>query len=462
MSMNFISLSLQASDSNVAIIRNPLTIHREAWVSDAVAQMSEVRLTCPSIISFSPNQEELHANARSSCLVVVNDQNQPIGILTDRDIVRLSSRTTTFRTCQVQDVMTSPVITLPESKLTNLLIAVHLLQSYRIRHLPLVDAAGALTGIVTHETLRQASSPTDLLRLRQVREVMIPNVITAFPEDSITHVADLMAQNRVSSIVIVEPLETSPTNRVTNRATDETDGEISVKPIGLLTERDIVQFHALGLDPHWYTAHFLMHETLAYVSPEDTLLTVRELMESTRLTCLMVTGMRGELIGIITQSNLLELINPIELYRLNEMLGRRVSQLEADKVTLLEARTSELEQQLEERVATLTMKAEREALMVELGKQIRTALNVHDIIDITAQELPTLLRCDRVMVGRLTTQNGIDSLEMIDGTEAEDSEDLGVYLSLSEVGLDRAWVQRYTMGEQCVVMDSTGCERCPP
>ncbi|NJN62611.1 MAG: GAF domain-containing protein, partial [Coleofasciculaceae cyanobacterium RL_1_1] len=144
------------------------------------------------------------------------------------------------------------------------------------------------------------------------------------------------------------------------------------------------------------------------------------------------------------------------------MLGRRAYQLEADKVTLLEARTSELEQQLEERVATLTMKAEREALMVELGKQIRTALNVHDIIDITAQELPTLLRCDRVMVGRLTTQNGIDSLEVIDGTETEDSEDLGVYLSLNEVGLDRAWVQRYTMGEQCVVMKSTGCENCPP
>ena len=458
MSTNSNSLSLHASDSNVAIIRNPLTICREVWVSDALAQMSEVRLTCPSIISFSPNQEELHANARSSCLVVVNDQNQPIGILTDRDVVRLGSHIANFRTCQVQDVMTSPAITLPESKLTNLLIAVHLLQSYRIRHLPLVDATGALTGIVTHETLRQASSPIDLLRLRQVREVMTSDVITAFPEDSITHVADLMAQNRVSSIVIVEPLETSQGNR----ATDKPDRGVSVKPIGLLTERDIVQFHALDLDPHWYTARFLMHETLAYVSPEDTLLTVREVMESTRLTCLMVTGKWGELISIITQSSLLELINPIELYRLNEMLGRRVHQLEADKMALLEARTSELEHQLEERVATLKIKAEREALMVELGKQIHTGLNVHDVIEVIVQELPVLLHCDRVMVGRLTIEDEVESLEVIDGSTAEDLEPSEVYLSLSDVGLDRTWVQRYTTGEQCVVMDSTSCERCPP
>ncbi len=443
--MSIRSITFSQSNDRITIVRDPLTIGGEARIIDAVSQMSDARISCSSIMSFPVDGEELQADARSSCIFMTDDQNKPVGVLTDRDIVRLSSDAASFQTRQVREVMTSPLITLEESKLTDLFVAMTLLQNHRIRHLPLVDASGSLTGIVTHETLRHAACPADFLTFRQVNEVMTTDVITASPEDSIAHVSDLMARDRVSCIVIVETGETNATDRTA-----------IVKPVGLITERDIVQFHAISLDPHAYTAGLLMHVTSVSVSPSDTLLAVRDIMDRDRLACLMVTGQHGELVGIVTQSDLLTLINPVELYRKNEILGQRVRQLEADKISLLSAKASELKQQLREQIATLQAKAEREALMVELGKQIRTTLNVRDILETAVREVKVLLRCDCVMICRLSTDSGTESLELIDGAYSD------VYIPMSATGLDGNWLRHYTKSERCAISDLIRSEGCPP
>jgi PAS domain S-box-containing protein len=450
--MNIKPKALSPSERQIAIVRDPLTIRAEAQVIDAVAEMSNARITCLSIVSFPVIKEELHANARSSCIFVVNDQNQPVGILTDRDIVRLTSYTTNFQNCSVQEVMTTPLVTLPDPKLTDLFLAVTLMQSYQIRHLPLVDAEGALTGVVTHETLRHASSPTDLLRFRRVHEVMTTEVITASSEDSITYVSGLMARDRVSCVVIVEPLQGSEAAIEPSAITTKP----MIQPIGILTEQDIVQFHALALDPQTYTTRQVMHVSTISVQPSDPLPIVRERMEYHRLACLTVTGTQGELVGLITQSDLLALINPAEIHRINELLEQRVYQLEADKMSLLQVRTSELEQQLQDRIKALQAKADREALLIELSKQIRASLNVRNVLETAVQEVKALLHCDRVTICRLTVQNGTESLELIDGPEQ------AAHVSLPEAGLDQAWLQHYAGGEQYIGVRLVQGQDCPP
>ncbi len=79
-------------------------------------------------------------------LVVVNEANRPIGILSERDIVREAARDEQVFGRAVSEIMTKDVITgLPQD---DLLSVAHTMTEKRIRHLPVVDA-GRLVGMVS-------------------------------------------------------------------------------------------------------------------------------------------------------------------------------------------------------------------------------------------------------------------------------------------------------------------------
>jgi CBS domain-containing protein len=88
----------------------------------------------------------LLAEKSLGALVVVDDEGRPIGIVTERHVVRrlAADRDALART--VGDIMTRDVVvTTPEDELTSVL---RVMTDRRIRHLPVVDRAG-LTGIVS-------------------------------------------------------------------------------------------------------------------------------------------------------------------------------------------------------------------------------------------------------------------------------------------------------------------------
>jgi diguanylate cyclase (GGDEF)-like protein len=91
-----------------------------------------------------------------SCLVVVAGR-QPAGIVTERDLVgvldQILSRQKS-RDMTVAEFMTSPPLTVNEN--ANVFDALVLCRSHRIRHLPVVDEAGDLRGILTYTDLAKA------------------------------------------------------------------------------------------------------------------------------------------------------------------------------------------------------------------------------------------------------------------------------------------------------------------
>jgi CBS domain-containing protein len=192
-----------------AIIKDPLVAPPDITVAEAIIQMSVVRSRC-YLPPFqcqdpTPNLVDLHLEARSSCIIVVDNQ-RVVGILTERDLVRLGVQQQSFEQLTLAQVMTDSIITLREADFTDLCATINLLQHHRIRHLPILDEQGELVGLVTHESLRQISQPIDLMRLRLVQEVMTRQVICAIPESSILEVAQQMLHHQVSSVVIVKPL----------------------------------------------------------------------------------------------------------------------------------------------------------------------------------------------------------------------------------------------------------------
>ncbi|WP_199310651.1 PAS domain S-box protein [Phormidium tenue] len=333
-----ITSALTLLELQSAIIREPLVVSADATVMEAIALMSSGRSQCDAENHSDNHLQQFQQEARSSCVLVLEDE-KLIGVITERDVVRLSAQQQNLNRLLVREVMAHPVVTLRESDLTDLFLAVNLLQQYHIRHLPLLDEQDLLVGMVTHESLRQISRPIDLMRLRLVSEVMTPNVVCAASDSSMLAIAQMMAEQKISSVMIVE--------------TCITDTSLQI-PVGIVTERDVVQFQALGLNLDTCIAYTVMSTPIFAVKPEDNLLTVQQIMEQRLIRRLAVTGEFGELLGIVTQTSLLQALNPTEIYNLAKILEAKVEQLESEKVTLLKHRNIELERQVHERTVFLT------------------------------------------------------------------------------------------------------------
>ncbi len=374
---------LSQSELISAIIRHPLVVTPETTVMETIAHMSGVRGVC-SAVGDASRLDELHIQVRSSCVVIVEEE-RLLGILTERDIIRLIAQGQELNNLAIREVMTTNVITLKAVDFTDIFVAVNLLRQHHIRHLPVVDDFNCLVGLVTHESLQRTSRPVDLLRLRIVADVMTAEVICAAPDVSMLKIAQLMSGQRVSSVMIVEPL------------IDEQQ-QMLQRPIGMVTERDIVQFQALNLNLETYQVQAVMSTPVFAVKSSDSLWLVQQILEQRFIQRLAVTGDRGELIGIVTQTSLLQALNPLELYSLAEALEAKVLRLEAEKVNLLEYRTIDLESQIEERTKKLTAKIAQEQLVSKISTQIRASLNLTEILDTAARELQLILNCSRVSI----------------------------------------------------------------
>ena len=87
-------------------------------------------------------------------LVVLNDAKEPVGVLTDRDLVTrvLAERRNPLETC-VRDVMTPAPKTVTEE--TSLGAALSLMRSGAFRRVPVVDEGGRLVGLLSLDDVLQ-------------------------------------------------------------------------------------------------------------------------------------------------------------------------------------------------------------------------------------------------------------------------------------------------------------------
>ncbi|PLZ36759.1 histidine kinase, partial [Fischerella thermalis WC558] len=102
---------------------------------------------------------------------------------------------------------------------------------------------------------------------------------------------------------------------------------ISSKPIGIVTERDIIQFQAMQLNLAQVRAETVMSTPLFLLNPEDSLWTAHLEMQRRRLRRLVVSWDGGRGLGLITQSNLLRMLDPIQMHGIVETLQRTVEKL---------------------------------------------------------------------------------------------------------------------------------------
>lgn len=121
---------------------------------------------CNREVVFALASEPLSRVARQMCdqhvgmVVVVEeraDKRVPVGIVTDRDIVRAQLQRSADLFClSVAQAMTANPLTLLESE--SMVDAIDRLRARRVRRAPVVNAGGALVGVVAMDDLLVAVS----------------------------------------------------------------------------------------------------------------------------------------------------------------------------------------------------------------------------------------------------------------------------------------------------------------
>jgi diguanylate cyclase (GGDEF)-like protein/PAS domain S-box-containing protein len=222
---------------------------------------------------------DLMAGRRISSIVVTDDRGSPAGIVTERNVVQ-AMQTGCGREAPLLGLMSSPVITVAES--------VTCLDAYRmclrkgIRHLVLTDAAGAAAGVVSETDFRLHMHLTALAGRRLVTAAMSRTVLSLPPEASLRDALSLLEAQRGTCVVVAQ----------------------NNRPVGIVTERDIVHLYAHGADRAGVSLRDVMTAPPKTVSVDATVGEAAEQMLAARLRHLVVVDPAGELAGTISEHDL--------------------------------------------------------------------------------------------------------------------------------------------------------------
>jgi signal-transduction protein with cAMP-binding, CBS, and nucleotidyltransferase domain len=286
-----------------AIDRHPLIVSPVTCLLEVVTLMYETarsRVSPPDTVG------------RSSSVLVMQDE-QLLGIFTERDLVQLTASGLDLSATPICDLMHHPVLTISEQALRNVFAALFLFRRHRIRHLVITDDQ-RLVGVVSFDSIRHILRPTNLLKMRRVAEVMTNQVTTALPETPILELTQLMAARQISCVVIIESAQAG----------------LIQYPIGIVTERDIVRFQALRLNIQDTPASVVMSTPLFLLSPGDSLWTAHQEMEQRQVRRLVVSWNWGEKLALVTQTSILRVFDPVEMHDVIETLQRTIQKLGLD------------------------------------------------------------------------------------------------------------------------------------
>jgi PAS domain S-box-containing protein len=337
-----IALSPELGAIYQAINRHPLVVTPDTTIPIVIQQM-----------------EQAHSSS-----VLVIDRGLLVGIFTERDLVKLISERISLDQLTIAEVMTRQLIAISLTELEDAVTVFNLMQQQKIRHLPVLDKSGMMFGLITMKSLRESLQPSDLLRLRRVKEVLVRQVTYAPPNSSLFQIVRLMAQEQISCVVIAQ-----------------TDKAGIVLPLGIITERDVVRFHTLELDFYQTQAAMVMSTPLLPISPEDSLLQAYQLMNRHRIRRLVVCDEKGNLMGILTQRSILQAMNPAEAYSVIQILREEVDRLKNENIILLQNCNRELQRQVKETGAQLAEQIEQERLLAGFTQQINRSLNLPKVLN---------------------------------------------------------------------------------
>jgi len=276
------------------------------------------------VASETPLSEcaELMARHRISS-ILISENDKPVGLLTERDVVRLLSQNTPQNQAVSMLMSANPVTVRADTDYRD---AYHLFVLHGIRHLVLVDGAGRLAGIVSETDFRRHAGVAEFIGLRTVATIMDRSVLLLQPDERVIDAAQKMHDRRASCAVVVKKR----------------------KPIGIVTERDMVRLYRRQTGDA--RVRDIMSAPVATVGPEQLVVDVVQRMQNQGIRHLVVVDGQGETLAVVGEHDVVKHTEGQYVDLLNTIIREQVVELELQqaKIDELMLRTalSEKEKQL--------------------------------------------------------------------------------------------------------------------
>ncbi len=240
-------------------------------------------MTC-NVITISPDAllGDAYALFRSEkiSMLVVAQQGRAVGLLTERDVVHFIHDNLDFTHTTVASVMSTPVTTVQMG--LSLFDAYSVLTEKHFRHLVIVDDNGLLAGVVTLTDMLDGMGLEYFVDLKQVASIMSTKITQVRPNDSLRLVIDLMYRYRISCVIVTEQW----------------------KPVGIITERDIVKYYDQGMQVDDIEVSLVMSSPVRTISDCTFIPEVNRVMHDERLRHMVIVDHQGRLSGLISQTDL--------------------------------------------------------------------------------------------------------------------------------------------------------------
>lgn len=255
---------------------------------------------------------------RSVSSVLVIEDEMILGIITERDIVRALHRGRDLQALGCVDLMQSPVITVTGT--TNCIDAYHLMASRGIRHIGVTDEQGHVMGIASEGDVMRNFGVEYYMNFKTVGTVMYTEFCKLPPTAMVADALAQMIDSHQSCVIVVDARD---------------------RPVGLLTERDVVRLCRANARPDLLPVAKAMHSPVISVRPRKRLHTAVKAMEEKHIRRLVVVDEQGVACGVLTHHEIARGLEGDYADFLKEIVAMQASHLQevahaADEKLLLD------------------------------------------------------------------------------------------------------------------------------
>lgn len=250
--------------------------------------------------------------------ILIEKDDDFIGIITERDLVKAAAVNENYLEIPVQAIMSPGVVGLIDS--TPLDEALFVMESKQIRHLLIHNDEDITYGIVTHTDIVRKLEEDFFKAPRPVKDFMTTNIQLASPRKQLKDIIASLHEERISCLIIVD----------------------KGQPIGIVTERDVVRYMQQGVSRDTLIEN-IMSTPIVTIAPDTTLYEASRVMEKHLIRHLVVWDGKA-IAGLLTNTDLVKSIRDNYRSSLEKeaMRTRRILDLIHEGVVEVEADSGEI------------------------------------------------------------------------------------------------------------------------